>query len=125
MKNNDTNSPTVAIINSSAPFTSTHGKESLDLALIFGSFEVPPSLFFIGEGVWQLNNLANGERIGAKNYLKTFKALEFYDIENIFVCEASVIERNITGLCDIENLMLLDNKALLQKLHSHQKIVTF
>lgn len=125
MMNNDSNSPTVAIINTSAPFTSSNGKESLDLALIFGSFEVPPSLFFIGEGVWQLNDLANGESIGAKNYLKTLKALEFYDIENIYVCEASVAERDITHLSDIENLTLLDNKSIVEKIHSHQKIVTF
>lgn len=125
MMNDDSNSPDVAIINTSAPFTSSNGKESLDLALIFGSFEVPPSLFFIGEGVWQLNELVNGESIGAKNYLKTFKALGFYDIENIYVCEASVTERNITNLNNIENLSLLDNKSLLQKIHSHHKIVTF
>jgi tRNA 2-thiouridine synthesizing protein C len=125
MMNNDSNCPTVAIINTSAPFTSSNGKESLDLALIFGSFEVPPSLFFIGEGVWQLKGLVNGESIGAKNYLKTYKALEFYDIENIYVCETSLIERSITDLCNIENLTLLDNKSLIQKIRSHKKIVTF
>ena len=40
----------IAIVNTQAPFSSATGKEALDAALIFGSFEQAISLFFIGDG---------------------------------------------------------------------------
>ena len=44
---NMTSNRTVAILNTEAPFSSAAGKESLDAALIFGSYEQAISLFFI------------------------------------------------------------------------------
>ncbi len=36
----------LAILNSKAPYGSSAGKDALDIALVFGSFEQPVSLFF-------------------------------------------------------------------------------
>ena len=85
----------LAIINSKAPFSSTHGKDALDIALIFGSFEQKVSLFFQGDGVYQLIADQDGSLLAIKDYLKTFSAFEFYDIEDIYVCQQSLSNRQL------------------------------
>jgi tRNA 2-thiouridine synthesizing protein C len=115
----------LAIINSKAPFSSCSGKESLDAALIFASFEQSISLFFHGEGVYQLIKNQDGAKVSVKDYLKTFAAFEFYDIEDIYVCEQSLIERQLSNEFHIDNVQLLSYDDFSQKLLSHQHVLRF
>ena len=115
----------LAIINSKAPFSNTAGKDALDIALIFGSFEQPISLFFQGDGVWQLCKSQDGSLISIKDYLKTFSAFEFYDIENIYACKMSLTERNLSDTFHIENVAVLDSTAFADKLAEHNTIFRF
>ena len=122
---NMTSNRTVAILNTEAPFSSAAGKESLDAALIFGSYEQAISLFFIGDGVFQVIGDQNATEIEIKDYLKTFSALGFYDIENIFVCQESLTERNLPENFNISNIQVLSNKDFSQRLHQHNVIFRF
>ena len=125
-KTEASNSKNIAIINAKAPFSSANGRDALDLALIFGSYEQATSLFFQGDGVWQLIDNQNADLINNKNYLKTYSALEFYDIEDIYICQQSLIER---GLADnqfhIDNVKVLTKKEFSGILHQHQTIFRF
>lgn len=123
MDNNSIKS--LAIINSKAPYSNTAGKDALDIALIFGSFEQPVSLFFQGDGVWQLIPGQNGSMISVKDYLKTFAAFEFYDIKNVYVCQISIEERNLSANFHIEEVEMLNQQAFAHKLASHQTILRF
>ena len=96
-----------AILNSKAPYSNTAGKDALDIALIFGSFEQPTSLFFQGDGVWQLVQEQDGTIISVKDYLKTFAAFEFYDLDNIYICQDSLIQRGLTGSFHIDQVQVL------------------
>lgn len=116
---------TVAIVNTQAPFSSAAGKEALDAALIFGSFEQAISLFFIGDGVFQMIGDQNASSIAVKDYLKTFSALEFYDIENIYLCKESLTERNLPENFHIDNIHVLAQNEFSQRLHSHHVIYRF
>ncbi len=116
---------TLAIINSKAPYASSAGKDALDIALIFGSFEQSVSLFFQGDGVWQLIPEQDGSVILVKDYLKTFAAFEFYDIENIYVCQASLTERMLSEHFHIEGVQVLNQQGFAQKLATHQVILRF
>ena len=120
-----TSNRTVAILNTEAPFSSATGKESLDTALIFGSYEQAISLFFIGDGVFQVIGDQNATEIEIKDYLKTFSALGFYDIENIYVCRESLTERNLPENFHISNIQVLSNKDFSQRLHQHNVIFRF
>ncbi len=115
----------VALLNTKAPFSSAIAKESLDLALIFGSYEQSPSLFFCGDGVFQLIENQSPELINSKDFLKTFAAFEFYDIENIYVCKASLNERNLAETFHLPNVQILETSAFIIKLNSHQTILKF
>lgn len=122
-----TNNPikTLAILNSKAPYANSAGKDALDIALIFGSFEQPVSLFFQGDGVWQLISGQDGSIISVKDYLKTFAAFEFYDIENVYVCQTSLAERNIPAKFHIEAVQVLNQHEFSLKLASHQTVLRF
>ena len=73
----------IAIINKSAPYGSSNGQESLDMALAMSNFAQNVSVFFIEDGVLQLLTSQRAASIDSKAYHKTFPALEFYDIERI------------------------------------------
>jgi tRNA 2-thiouridine synthesizing protein C len=116
----------VAILNSKAPFSSTNGKDALDLALIFGSYEQVTSLFFQGDGVWQLIDNQDATLIQSKDYLKTFPALEFYDIDNIYLCQHSLNERGLTdSQFTIDNVIVLNKLKFSERLHQHNVLFRF
>ena len=115
----------LAIINSKAPFSSNNGKDALDLALIFGSFEQEVSLFFQGDGVYQLMANQDGSLLSIKDYLKTFSAFEFYDIENIYVCQQSLVNRQLDDKFHIDNVQLLTSVDFGIALNRHQHVLRF
>jgi tRNA 2-thiouridine synthesizing protein C len=116
---------TLAILNSKAPYAHSAGKDALDIALVFGSFEQPISLFFQGDGVWQLIQEQDGAVISIKDYLKTFSAFEFYDIEEVYVCQASLAERNLSATFHIDEVQVLNKQGFAEKLASHHNILRF
>jgi tRNA 2-thiouridine synthesizing protein C len=87
----------IAILNKSAPYGRINGQESLDMALAMSNFGQDVSLFFIEDGVLQLVKEQTPDTIQHKAYHKTFAALTFYDIDNIYVCQQSLLERNLTA----------------------------
>jgi len=115
----------LAIINASSPYSLSNGKDALDLALIFGSYEQDIALFFIGDGIWQLVNGANGELLGIKDYLKTFSALPFYDVENIYVCRQSLEERQLTLPLNIDQAVILSPKEFSLKIRQYKSVLRF
>jgi len=115
----------LAIINSKAPFSSSHGKDALDIALIFGSFEQKISLFFQGDGVYQLINNQDGTLLSIKDYLKTFSAFEFYDIEDIYVCQQSLSNRQLGEDFHISDVQVLASIEFGAALNRHQHVLRF
>jgi tRNA 2-thiouridine synthesizing protein C len=111
----------IAIINRSAPYGSSNGQESLDMALAMSNFAQDVSVFFMDDGVFQLLLTQDPTVIEAKAYYKTFPALEFYDIENIFVCKQSLIQRGIqtSRLCIPVTLMEFDDLSNLLAKQQH------
>ncbi|WP_371185119.1 sulfurtransferase complex subunit TusC [Thalassotalea maritima] len=85
-----------AIVNTSASFDVLKARESLDAALILASYDLNVSLCFIGDGVFQSQSQQEPERIGAKDFIASMKALHFYDIEQVFVSEQCLIERGLS-----------------------------
>ncbi len=115
----------LAIINSKAPFSSNDGKDALDVALIFGAFEQKVSLFFQGDGVYQLIANQDGTLVSIKDYLKTFSAFEFYDIEDIYVCQQSLVNRQLDETFHIEDVKVLASAEFALALNRHQHVLRF
>jgi tRNA 2-thiouridine synthesizing protein C len=115
----------IAIINKSAPYGSSNGQESLDMAMAMSNFSQDVSVFFIEDGVFQLLLSQAPAAIDAKAYHKTFKALEFYDIENIYVCSQSLAQRGIQSSQLCIPVTLIEHDDLSGLLASQQHVMSF
>jgi tRNA 2-thiouridine synthesizing protein C len=116
---------TVAILNKSAPYGMVNGQESLDMALALSNFGQQVSLFFIEDGVLQLIKQQIPDKIQHKAYHKTFGALTFYDIDNIYVCQQSLLERNLTARDLSIAVTLIEPEQLTTFIHNNDQVMVF
>lgn len=115
----------VGIINRTAPHGRAVGRESLDLTLAMSAFNESLSLFFIGDGVYQLLKGQNPSESLQKHFQPLFKMLALYDVENIYVCEASLSLRNIQQSDLLIDVTLVDTEQLKTKLASQDQLLSF
>ena len=86
----------ILLLNRTAPYGSHAARESLDIALTCGAFEFPVSLLFMDDGVFQLLGDHKPQSIGSKNLSASLAALAMYDVDQLFVCQASLAERGLS-----------------------------
>jgi tRNA 2-thiouridine synthesizing protein C len=115
----------VGIINRSAPHGIASGRESLDLTLALSAYNESLSLFFIGDGVYQLMKGQLTEDILQKNFQPLFKMLELYDVENIYVCSASLEQRGLNTEQLLISVTLLDRQQLQSQLTQQDQLLSF
>ena len=62
----------------------------------------------------------------ARDYIATFKLLALYDIENCWVCAASMRERGLTAEASfVTEVEVLEPDALRQQLNEYDVILRF
>ena len=114
----------VAIIISSTPHGSAKGREALDTALALSTFN-HVSVFFIDDGVFHLLANQHPELILMRDYIATFNMLELYDIEDVYVCKASLDKRNLNQMpLNIAN-QVIDENELTQLLANQDAVLRF
>ncbi|MDR3432965.1 MAG: sulfurtransferase complex subunit TusC [Rouxiella aceris] len=116
----------VAFVFTQGPHGSSAGREGLDALLATSALSEDIGVFFVADGVLQLLPGQQPEKILARNYIATYGVLPLYDVDQCFVCEASLRER---GLANINNWVLdvekLSPEILRQHLISYDVIMTF
>ena len=115
----------IGIINRCLPHGSAQGRESLDLALAMSAFNESLSLFFIGDGVYQLLDGHNPTESLQKHFQPLFKMLELYDVDNIYVCEQSLLQRNIKQAQLMIKITVVDTLQLKTKLALQDQLLSF
>jgi tRNA 2-thiouridine synthesizing protein C len=83
-------------LNRKAPYGTIYALESLEVVLIAATFDQDCSLVFMDDGVFQLAKGQNTKAIGLKNFSPTYRALEDYDIEKLYVERESMEVRGLT-----------------------------
>lgn len=83
-------------VNRKAPYGTIYALESLEVVLIAATFDQDCSLVFLDDGVYQLAKGQNTKATGMKNFSPTYRALEDYDIEKLYVERESLAERGLT-----------------------------
>jgi tRNA 2-thiouridine synthesizing protein C len=115
----------IGIINKCLPHGCAQGRESLDLTLAMSAFNESLSLFFIGDGVYQLLVGHTPDESLQKHFQPLFKMLDLYDVENIYVCEQSLLQRVIKQDELLIDVTLLDTKQLKSKLALQDQLLSF
>lgn len=114
----------IALINQQSPFNSPNGRESVDLALIFGAFEQQVCVVFVDDGVYQLLQDQNPEQLDSKDYLATMKAFELYDIEHIVCCKEDLLVRGMSENHLSMPVQLLSRHDIGQLLATFDHVIT-
>ncbi|WP_413285699.1 sulfurtransferase complex subunit TusC [Vibrio sp. MA40-2] len=109
----------------SHPHSSAKGREGLDALLAASAYCDNISVFFIGEGVTQLIANQNTSDIYSRDYVPAFKLMDLYDIEDVYLCEHSLIEQGLRNSEFVFDITPLPIEQLKEKLSSCDKLLTF
>jgi len=109
----------------SAPHSSSAGREGVDALLAASAYCEDISVIFVGDGVYQLLHGQQTADILSKDYSPMMKLFDLYDIEQVFVCEASLAERGLAQADLVVEAQSLTQPALGELLHQAGKVLTF
>ncbi len=83
-------------VNRKAPYGTVYALEGLEVVLISAAFDQDVSLAFVDDGVFQLVKGQKTDGIEMKNFSPTYRALEGYDIEKLYVERESMEARGLS-----------------------------
>jgi len=99
--------------------------ESLEVVLISAAFDQDVSLAFIDDGVYQLKKGQQTKGIETKNFSPTYRALEGYDVEKLYVERESLAARGLTEADLIVDVTVLGSRELGQLIEEQDAIFSF
>ena len=83
-------------VNRKAPYGTIYALEGLEVVLISAAFDQDVSLAFVDDGVFQLVKGQKTDGVEMKNFSPTYRALEGYDIEKLYVERESLETRGLS-----------------------------
>jgi tRNA 2-thiouridine synthesizing protein C len=83
-------------VNRKAPHGTVYALEGLEMVLIAAMFEQDVHLAFLDDGVFQLRRNQAPTVLEMKDFSKTYRALEGYGIDKVFVETESLSERGLS-----------------------------
>ena len=117
----------LAFLFRTAPHGNSISREGLDALLAATAFcdEEEIGVFFIDDGVLNLLDGQNPELLLQKDFIRTFKLLDLYDIEQRFVCADSLDQYHLQTEQLIISAEKIDRTSLINKLSQAEKVFTF
>lgn len=82
-------------VNRRAPYGTVYALESLEVVLIGAAFEQDVSVTFVDDGVFELVKGQDTADSDMKNFSPTYRALEMYDVEKLYVSKESMEARGL------------------------------
>ncbi len=82
-------------VNRKAPYGTIYALESLEVVMITAAFDQDVSVAFLDDGVYQVVKGQHTKGIDVKNFSPTYRALEGYDIEKLYVEKESMETRGL------------------------------
>ena len=110
------------LVNRKAPYGSIYALESLEVVLITAAFEQDVSVVFADDGVYQLKKGMQTKGIATKNFSATYRALEDYDIDKLYVEAESLAARGLSEDDMVAPVKVVD-AATLATLMAEQDVV--
>ena len=89
-------------VNRKAPYGTIYALEGLEVVLISAAFSQDVSMAFLDDGVYELVKGQQTKAIEMKNFSPTYRALDGYEIEKLYVEKESL---EVRGLSE-ENLIV-------------------
>jgi tRNA 2-thiouridine synthesizing protein C len=112
-------------VNRKAPYGTIYALESLEVVLIAAAFEQDVSMVFVDDGVYQLKKGQDTQQIGMKNFSPTYRALEGYDVEKLYVEAESLAERGLSEEDLLVPVEVMSRDALARLMDEQDVILSF
>ncbi len=112
-------------INRHAPYGTIYALEGLEVVLIGAAFDQDVSMVFVDDGVYQLKKGQDTAESDMKNFSPTYRALEMYDVEKLYVERESMQRRGLTEEDFIVPVEVLDSAQLTDLMEEQDVILDF
>ena len=112
-------------VNRRAPYGTVYALESLEVVLITATFDQDVSLAFLDDGVYELVKGQNTKGIGVKNFSPSYRALEGYDVEKLYVERESLEARGLTEADLLVPVEVLDSAQMGALMATQDVVLSF
>ena len=112
-------------VNRKPPYGTIYALESLEVVLLAATFDQDCSLVFMDDGVYQLAKAQNTKAIGLKNFSPTYRALDDYDINKLYVERESLARRGLTEDDLMVPVAVLSSAELGQLMADQDVVLSF
>lgn len=112
-------------VNRKAPYGTIYALESLEVVLITAAFDQDVSLAFLDDGVYQLVKGQQTKGIDVKNFSPTYRALEGYDIEKLYVEKESMETRGLKESDLIVPVKVMSSQEIADLMLTQDVILSF
>lgn len=111
-------------VNRKAPYGTVYALEVLEMVLISAAFDQDVHVAFLDDGVYQIKKGHAPQGVGMKNFSPTFRALEGYDIEKLYVEKESLDERGLTEDDLLVDVTVLSRAEMAELMSGMDMILT-
>jgi tRNA 2-thiouridine synthesizing protein C len=112
-------------VNRKPPYGTIYALESLEVVLIAATFDQDVSLVFADDGVYELVKGQDTKGTGIKNHSKTYRALEGYDVEKLYVERESLEARGLGEDDLIVDVEVLSTAAMADLMAEQDVVLSF
>lgn len=112
-------------VNRKAPYGTVYALEGLEVVLISAAFDQDVSLAFLDDGVYELVKGMNTQGLGVKNFSPTYRALDGYDIEKLYVERESLAARGLSEKDLVVRVEVLGSAELAELMSQQDVVISF
>jgi tRNA 2-thiouridine synthesizing protein C len=107
-----------------APWGGPAAREALDIALAGGAFDLPISLLFLDDGVFQLQSGQQPAAVQQKDLTANLQALPLFGVEALYASASDLQRRGLTAAKLALAVTELPDTELPTLLHRHDLVIT-
>lgn len=112
-------------VNRKAPYGTIYALEGLEVVLISAAFDQDVSMVFMDDGVYELVKGQHTKNIDVKNFSPTYRALEGYDIEKLYVEKESLDQRGLSEENLIVPVEVVSTAQMTELMESQDVVISF
>lgn len=112
-------------LNRKAPHGTVYALEGLEVVLITAAFDQDVSMVFTDDGVFQLVKGIDTKGIEVKDFSKTYRALDGYDIEKLYVDQKSMDTRGLTEEDLVVDVTVLSVDEMANLMAEQDVVISF
>ena len=113
----------IAVLVTSLPLDGIAARESLDLIFALAAVDHQVSVIFSDDAVYQLVKSNDSAELMVKDFRRSFKLFELYDIENLYICAESLRQRQLQATELVLDVRALENTELSQLLSMQHHVI--